>query len=201
MSTIVGDRIREERKRLGLSQAAFATKVGVHRRTQVNYESGERKPDTEYLEALALAGGDIGYVLTGESEFDRLQAYKLALDAMRFELELFSEHDEEWVRVLELLATDWKDFRLHRGSKFPGRAAVTTLLKKSPVLMLDTRLLEDVIEKLEFVLDSKGVRLPPSEKASAILCLFRDAKKPGAHLDFKAVEVVASRFDSRVSSG
>lgn len=200
-SVIIGARIREERKHLGLSQAAFAAKVGVHRRTQVNYESGERRPDTDYLAALATAGGDVGYVLTGESEFGRRQAYKLALDAIRVELELFGGHDEEWGQVLQLLAIDWKNFGLGRDRKFPGCSAITALLKKSPVLMLDTRLLEDVIEKLEFVLDAKGVRLSPSEKASAILCLFREAKKPGAQLGFKAVEAITSRFDSRFSSG
>lgn len=193
-SDIIGARIREERKHLGLSQAAFAAKVGVHRRTQVNYESGERRPDTDYLAALATAGGDVGYVLTGESEFGRRQAYKLALDAIRVELELFGGHDEEWGQVLQLLAVDWKNFGLGRDRKFPGRSAITALLKKSPVLMLDTRLLEDVIEKLEFVLDAKGVRLSPSEKAIAIMQLFREAKKTGARLDFKTVESTVAHY-------
>lgn len=192
MTTTIGDRIRAERKRLGLSQAAFAIQVGIHRRTQVNYESGERKPDTDYLAALAAAGGDVGYVLTGESERDNIQAYKLALDAIRADLELYGAHDEEWRKVLELLAADWENFGT--GRKFPGRSAVTALLKKSPVLMLDTRLLADVIEKLEFVLDAKAERLSPSQKASAILCLFREAKTLGLHLDFKAVEAIVSPF-------
>ena len=53
----IGARIREERLRLGLSQAAFAKLLGVHRRTQINYEHGERKPDTDYLGSLASSSG------------------------------------------------------------------------------------------------------------------------------------------------
>jgi transcriptional regulator with XRE-family HTH domain len=61
-----GARLREERMRLKLSQEAFAEKVGVHRRTQVNYEAGEREPDVSYYEAAASLGIDLPYVLEGE---------------------------------------------------------------------------------------------------------------------------------------
>ena len=53
-----GARLREERMRLKLSQEAFAEKVGVHRRTQLNYEAGEREPDAAYYEAAASLGID-----------------------------------------------------------------------------------------------------------------------------------------------
>lgn len=39
---------------------------GVQRRAQINYEKGERQPDTDYLAALAAAGADVLYILTGE---------------------------------------------------------------------------------------------------------------------------------------
>lgn len=44
---------------MGLSQAAFAEMMGVHRRSQINYESGKRQPTLEYLEALRSAGIDL----------------------------------------------------------------------------------------------------------------------------------------------
>lgn len=61
----IGVRLRAERERLSLSQDAFAKKAGVHRRTQVNYEADERKPDAAYLAAIAGFGVDIAYVVTG----------------------------------------------------------------------------------------------------------------------------------------
>ena len=60
------DRLREERERLALSQQVLAEKCGVTARSQRNYESGERNPDSAYLAAIAAAGADVLYVLTGQ---------------------------------------------------------------------------------------------------------------------------------------
>lgn len=38
---------------------------GVNRNTQANYEKGERKPDADYLAAVAAIGVDVLYVITG----------------------------------------------------------------------------------------------------------------------------------------
>ncbi len=65
MSTI-GERLREERERLGLNQPAFAEVGGVQKRAQINYEKDERHPDAAYLAAVAEAGVDDLYVLTGQ---------------------------------------------------------------------------------------------------------------------------------------
>ncbi|MBR7777388.1 helix-turn-helix domain-containing protein [Undibacterium rugosum] len=60
------DRLREERKRLGLNQVDFANLGGVKKNAQLNYENGERKPDSDYLYALLKSGVDVIYMLTGE---------------------------------------------------------------------------------------------------------------------------------------
>lgn len=65
-SVSIGDRLAEERKRKGLNQAAFAAIGGVSVKTQVLYEKTERVPDANYLAAIAGAGFDVLYVLTGE---------------------------------------------------------------------------------------------------------------------------------------
>lgn len=62
----IGDRLREERDRLGLSQGAFGEIGGVKANAQGNYEKGERLPDAGYLAALAEKGVDVLYVITGE---------------------------------------------------------------------------------------------------------------------------------------
>lgn len=60
------ERLRTERERLVLSQQALAEKCGVTARSQRNYESGERNPDSAYLAAIAAAGADVLYILTGQ---------------------------------------------------------------------------------------------------------------------------------------
>lgn len=61
----ISRRLVEERHRLGLTQAELA-KIGmVSKRSQVFYEQG-RSPAADYFPAIAGAGVDILYVLTGE---------------------------------------------------------------------------------------------------------------------------------------
>ncbi|AGN77371.1 Cro/Cl family transcriptional regulator [Pseudomonas putida H8234] len=62
----IGDRLKEERERLGLNQTDFAALAGASKNTQYNYEKGERSPDANYLAAAASQGVDVLYVLTGE---------------------------------------------------------------------------------------------------------------------------------------
>lgn len=64
--TQVGNRLRDERLRIGLSQDEFAAVGGVSRRSQSAYEADERSPDANYLLAVRDLGVDIFYVLTGE---------------------------------------------------------------------------------------------------------------------------------------
>ncbi|WP_219136391.1 helix-turn-helix domain-containing protein [Janthinobacterium sp. UMAB-60] len=60
------DRLKEERKRLGLNQDEFAALGGVKKGAQFNYENGSRSPDADYLAAVAAAGVDVLYLLTGQ---------------------------------------------------------------------------------------------------------------------------------------
>lgn len=60
-----GERLKEERKRLGLSKIDFANTLGIHRNTQGNYEAG-REPPVPYLLAIQELGVDIAYVMDGE---------------------------------------------------------------------------------------------------------------------------------------
>lgn len=62
------DRLREERERLGLSQTAMAMCADVTKMSQINYEKGARSPDAKYLDAIARAGVDVLYILTGRRE-------------------------------------------------------------------------------------------------------------------------------------
>lgn len=75
----ISDRLREERERLGLSQAAFAELGRVQRRAQANYEAGDRYPDALYLAGVAAGGADVLYILTGQRSPAALTADELEL--------------------------------------------------------------------------------------------------------------------------
>ena len=62
----VGERLKHERTRLGVSQKDFAAAGGVGKNTQIAYEKDERSPDTNYLLAVSALGVDIVFVLTGK---------------------------------------------------------------------------------------------------------------------------------------
>ncbi|HEF5787065.1 helix-turn-helix domain-containing protein [Burkholderia multivorans] len=62
----IGARLKEERLRIGLSQAEIAALGGLSNKTQLSYESDTRSPDANYLAALAKIGVDVLYVITGE---------------------------------------------------------------------------------------------------------------------------------------
>lgn len=62
-----GLRLKEERERIGLSQASFAAVGGASKGSQILYEKG-KPPTADYLAAIAAAGADVTYILTGRRE-------------------------------------------------------------------------------------------------------------------------------------
>ena len=60
------ERLKEERKRLRMSQTRLAEIAGTTKNSQLNYEKGSVCPSSSYLEAIASAGVDVQYVLTGQ---------------------------------------------------------------------------------------------------------------------------------------
>lgn len=60
-----GNKLKAERQRLGLSQAAFGELGGVSKVTQAAYESDSTRPDIKYLAKLADTGVDVLWVTTG----------------------------------------------------------------------------------------------------------------------------------------
>ena len=59
-----GERLREDRRLLGLNQTEFAALARVSKRAQIRYEQGDA-PDADYLAAIADAGCDVLFILTG----------------------------------------------------------------------------------------------------------------------------------------
>jgi transcriptional regulator with XRE-family HTH domain len=65
----IGERLKEERERLGYNQTDFAALAAATRKTLFNWESGSASPGAEALAAWADHGLDVNYVVTGARDF------------------------------------------------------------------------------------------------------------------------------------
>lgn len=63
---MIGGRLREERERLGVTQAALSAIVGAGKRTVIDWEKGVTAPTAVQLAAMADAGFDVLYILTNQ---------------------------------------------------------------------------------------------------------------------------------------
>lgn len=93
----ISERLLEERKRLGLNQDQIAETGGVAKRTYCNYESGEREPMAGFLAAIAAAGADVQYILTGIKAAPISERQKSLLDN-------YENTDESGKRIIEATA-------------------------------------------------------------------------------------------------
>jgi transcriptional regulator with XRE-family HTH domain len=186
--TDLGVRIREERLSLGLTQESFAKQLGIHRKTQGNYESGAREPDAAYLAAASKAGVDIGYVLRGErtslTHQSLLHLVSVIFDALRL-----TPYKNEFDRVCQLAYEE--ELAMWRGDGIGEEAdrATVAIIKKSP-LFLEENVLTDLVERLEFVLESKAVSITPLTKAEIIFRLYQQAKTQGQPIDLQSIAAV-----------
>lgn len=62
----ISRRLLEERKRLKMNQTDFAEKAGTTKKSQIEYEKERLPAFATYLAAIAAAGVDVQYVLTGQ---------------------------------------------------------------------------------------------------------------------------------------
>lgn len=117
-------RLRELREARSLSQEGFAALCGASKNTQNNYETGKRKPTYDYLEALAAAGVDVIYLLTGRRD------PKLLNDQQKRLLSLFEDLNADARQVLIGLLEAVKTGRVAKGEsdtvrQRPGGAPIS----------------------------------------------------------------------------
>jgi len=62
----LGQRLKEERERLGLTIVAFADVAGAKKNTVIDWQKDVSSPPAVKLSALAEVGVDVLYVLTGQ---------------------------------------------------------------------------------------------------------------------------------------
>ena len=61
-----GNRLKEERKKLGLTQAQAAEKCGVVREMWGKYESGQFWPNCEVIFSFISLGADVSFLFAGK---------------------------------------------------------------------------------------------------------------------------------------
>jgi transcriptional regulator with XRE-family HTH domain len=74
-----GERLKEERMRLGLNQEEFAQLAGIKRLAQLHYEKESRQPRITYLAAVGAMGASLSYLIFGKRSAESL----LGPDAIR----------------------------------------------------------------------------------------------------------------------
>ncbi|PMZ04636.1 transcriptional regulator [Pseudomonas sp. FW306-02-F02-AA] len=103
----VGERLREERERLGLNQTEFGVLLGVSRGTQKNYELGANSLDLRYVAALEEHGADAAFILTGRRSTPFGQLFTAAEEELINQFRSISVDDQKAIRrFLKAMADD-----------------------------------------------------------------------------------------------
>lgn len=105
----VGQRLREERQRLGLDQRKMAIAGGVSRNSQLAYEAGHTPPNAEYLLELEKGGADAAYILTGRRSGGTLVTANNAdwVDVHEYDLRSFTDGGKGESVASTLFRRDW----------------------------------------------------------------------------------------------
>lgn len=197
--TGLGKRLAEERKRLGLSQSAFADLIGVSFSSQRRYEDGRSSPDTLYLDSLRKHGVNVEYVISGRAKQsakgynpDTLVEFGLAV------AKLYQISPEELNglahSVSEAMKGERSLIRWKCGPSRNGLHLMRQLFLGTPRSFskrlksiqatgddaaLDALLLAKVISGLESALTCEQKCLEPRKKAQAMVMLYRAFKTSG----------------------
>lgn len=186
----IGDRVREERERLGLSQEAFGALGGVKKLAQFNYEKGYRSPTGDYFEMLRQnLDIDVNYIVTGMRtgpEWDDALAHRYVLVNMATAIGISYK---DLARVCEFALLQQKQARLNEDHD-PSELIdmIHGLVDSSlQVAGIDEEFLSLVLERMESVISKSGSGLTASKKARAAVMLYRTFKASGK-IDQKTVE-------------
>lgn len=172
-----GNRLKEERERLGLSQAKFALMCNIGKTAQFNYESNARIPDGTYLSNALELGVDVGYLLSGERTTP-VNMYPLAAsNVLSFVATKAGINTEALLWILDIVA--------HSESKaFGGTGSDLMIAQEEIIYLVDELfnsgdLLSSVILETENFLHSQSVELTPGKKYALIMMLYRSFKING----------------------
>ena len=185
----IGERLREERERLGMSQAAFGALGGVLKLAQLNYEKGARSPPYQYFKKLReRTDADVWYILsgvrTGDSKYRHMAEAMVGMtiaSQLGLTANAFTEAVEIAVRRLlvttvidnESVFEEAKDDALQEIDR-----VVSTEINKSP-RVIDESIIKELFVSFDAAISNQATRLSPEKKAQAFAMLYRTAKSSG----------------------
>lgn len=193
----LGKRLKEERERLGLTQAKFAEACGVGRTAQFNYERGEREPSWSYISAAEKIGVDVLYIFTGMhagNDFALANAYSRLIYTLEMFLGLQEGNLEELAK--EAVGLQGKEVQM---MEQPGSVPILDYgdwqekvmawlgTSRKPERCIDAALLAELLDSVDLTAARLGVSLSTEKRVRAALMLYRDAKPqkssrhPGLH--------------------
>ncbi|MDP2829212.1 MAG: helix-turn-helix domain-containing protein [Sulfuricellaceae bacterium] len=179
-----GKRLKEERERLGMSQADFAKACGVGRTAQFNYESGKRTPDGDYLYEAGELGVDTGYVLFGERSTPN-SLYSLGVASVLPSIaERAGINTAALMGILDLAAvSESNTWGTPTGPTLGGEDQI----ELENALFEDGELLAEVMDKIAVALHFSNKTIALDKRIRAILMLYRSFKASGK-VDQKMVD-------------
>lgn len=193
----LGKRLKEERERLGLTQAKFAEACGVGRTAQFNYERGEREPSWSYISAAEKIGADVLYIFTGMhagKDFALANAYSRLIYTVEMFLGLQEGNLDELAK--EAVSLQGKEVQM---MEQPGTVGVLSYgdwqdkvmawlgTSRKPERCIDAALLAELLDSVDRTSARLGVSLSTEKRVRTALMLYRDAKPqkhpryPGLH--------------------
>lgn len=103
---MIGERLKSERERLGMTQPDFAEAAGAKKRTLIDWEKGASSPTAVQLAALASIGVDALYVLTGQRAAAVVETQpQVALTPRQVALlDNYQHTDEQGKKIIEAAA-------------------------------------------------------------------------------------------------
>lgn len=179
-----GDRLIEERKRLGLTQAEFSKKIGISRNSQVNYEAGKREPGVGYLDAIGKLGVDVSYVTTGiQLAVDSLEHRVLSkmLDEIGTALGLNNELWDCYNNLLgqeigllpEVFVPGFESAYIGTQNDRLEEVINGSILNKIKHGTLNEKLLVGILKGIDTATSTKRIVLTPEKRAAATVLLYR----------------------------
>ena len=108
LSTEIGSRLQEERKRASMTQNDLAEALGIAKRTQANYEAGSSDATASYLSRVSTEFGfDVPYILTGVRATLSENALTHVEDSLVKQYRSIPDEDQKAVRrILKAMSDD-----------------------------------------------------------------------------------------------
>lgn len=97
LSSLIGERLKAERVRIGLKQSEIAEKIGVSREMWGKYERGVAIPGGEVLFSFAAAGADIHYLATGERSFGISSLHEIEASKIKEKSLVVGDHQPDYL--------------------------------------------------------------------------------------------------------